>query len=351
MATTIKDAAQAKAATLAPPLRGARTSGAPRALRLLLTSAGRRVELIRCFRNAAAELGTELTIFTCDRSPGLSAACQEADHSFVVPPASDPSYVEALREICRAHAIDLLVPTIDPELLPLSLARDGFAAIGTDISISAPEVVKIARDKLVTAHFLAAHGIPAPPTFTPEEAIARAADLQWPMLAKPRHGSSSRMIEIIPDAEALAAHAVGEPFVVQKLLRGREFTINLFFDKEGRLRCAVPHERLQIRAGEVAKGITRRVAALEEVARRIGEALPGARGALCFQAMVTPNDAVSVFEINARFGGGYPLAHAAGACFVRWLLEERANLASTSANDWSEGVLMLRYDAALFSQS
>ena len=55
-----------------------------------------------------------------------------------------------------------------------------------------------------------------------------------------------------------------------------------------------------------------------------------------------------VFEINARFGGGFPLTHRAGARFTRWLLEEAAGLLSTAHNDWQEGVTMLRYDAAVF---
>lgn len=351
MATTTNDPpAMVKEAALAPPLRLVKGPGARPALRLLLTSAGRRVELIRCFRAAGTELGVEITVFACDRSPDMSAACHEADRAFAVPSATDPSYTEAVWDVCRNHSVDLLVPTIDPELLPLSLAVSEFAAIGTCVSISAPAVVEIARDKLHTAEFLAAHDIPAPQTFTAEEALRRAGKLDWPMLAKPRHGSSGRRVQVVSDAKALAAHAVGEPFVAQGLLHGSEFTVNMFFDASGVLRCAVPHERLQVRAGEVAKGVTRRMPALEAIARHIAAALPDARGALCFQAMVAPDGGISVFEINARFGGGYPLAHAAGASFVRWLIEEEAHLVSTAHNGWREGVLMLRYDAAQFVQ-
>jgi carbamoyl-phosphate synthase large subunit len=56
-----------------------------------------------------------------------------------------------------------------------------------------------------------------------------------------------------------------------------------------------------------------------------------------------------VFEINARFGGGYPLAHQAGATFSQWLLEEVAGLPATANDRWQDGVLMLRYDSAVFS--
>jgi carbamoyl-phosphate synthase large subunit len=110
----------------------------------------------------------------------------------------------------------------------------------------------------------------------------------------------------------------------------------------------IPHLRYEVRAGEVAKGITRRHAQLEAVAWALGEALPEARGALCFQAIVDAAGRAVVFELNARFGGGYPLAHRAGARFTQWLLEETSGLPLSAHNDWHDGVLMLRYDHAAF---
>jgi carbamoyl-phosphate synthase large subunit len=57
-----------------------------------------------------------------------------------------------------------------------------------------------------------------------------------------------------------------------------------------------------------------------------------------------------VHEINARFGGGYPLADHAGASFARWLLEEATEGGRTvsAADDWREGVVMIRYDEAVY---
>jgi carbamoyl-phosphate synthase large subunit len=76
--------------------------------------------------------------------------------------------------------------------------------------------------------------------------------------------------------------------------------------------------------------------------------LPGPRGPLCYQAIIEADGHAKVFEINARFGGGYPHADYAGACFAQWLLEECAGLPSTASNDWLEGVAMLRFDSAIF---
>jgi carbamoyl-phosphate synthase large subunit len=147
------------------------------------------------------------------------------------------------------------------------------------------------------------------------------------------------------------AELVGLPlddYLVQEMWDGAEYTVNLFFDQEGDLRCAVPHRRIEVRSGEVSKGRTERVPALMNAAHQLAAALPGARGPLCFQAIVRPDGSFAVFEINARFGGGYPLAHHAGATFTRWLLEEALCSPCTAHDNWREGVTMLRYDAAVF---
>ena len=317
-------------------------------IRLLLTSAGRRVELLHCFRAAAADLGLTLDILACDLQPELSAACQLADRAFAVPRADDPAYADTLHSLCCQHGITLLVPTIDPELLPLAKASQRFADSGTDVVVGSPELVALARDKEATARLLADHGLPTPRT----AALAEARDQEWtfPVFVKPRHGSASRGIRLIDTAAALRAIVEDEPLIVQERLTPPEHTVNLFFDRAGVLQCAVPHVRLQVRAGEVEKGRTCRVPALEELARSLAVVLPGPRGPLCFQAMADARGRPVLFEINARFGGGYPLAHQSGATFARWLLEEHAGLPCTAGNDWRDGVLMLRYDAAVFEE-
>jgi carbamoyl-phosphate synthase large subunit len=316
------------------------------ALRILVTSAGRRVELLNCFRSAAASLGVELVVLACDLRPEASAACHSADAAFAVPSAGDAGYADAVLDICRREGVTLAVPTIDPELLPLSLAYDAFARSGCEIAVSAPELIDIARDKLATADFLAAHDIPSPRTMTAEAAIAAGAGWHWPTFAKPRHGSAGRLVRAVSGPDEIDTAA--EPMIVQELLRGTEYTVNVYFDRRGELRCAVPHQRLAVRAGEVEKGVTRRSETLAAIARDLAEVLPRPRGALCFQAMVGDDGSASVFEINARFGGGYPLAHRAGATFTRWLIEEALGLPTSAGDGWRPGVTMLRYDAAVF---
>jgi carbamoyl-phosphate synthase large subunit len=319
-----------------------------RSLTILFSSAGRRVELMNGFRRDAAALGLDLRAIATDMNPDWSAACQAADRAFGVPSCRSPAFIGRMLEIVAEESVDLIVPTIDTELLAYAEAASQFEAKGCAVMVSTPDVVGVARDKLLTARSLERAGVPIPRTATPEEVLAAPEAWTGPLMLKPRGGSSSvgiRRIEQVadmPDLDEL------DNYVVQELLDGEEYTVNIFVDDAGALVTAVPHRRIEVRGGEVSKGVTRRHPSLEKAARAVVEALPGMRGALCFQAIVDEEGEARIFEINARFGGGFPLAHRAGAPFSAWLLESLAGLPSSAGDRWRDGVLMLRYDAAEF---
>jgi carbamoyl-phosphate synthase large subunit len=316
-------------------------------LTILFTSAGRRNQLIECFRRSAQALDVEVRFVTTDLNPHLSSACTVSDQCFAVPRCSDPAFIPAVLEICRAEKVDLVVPTIDPELTPLSQHQAEFAALGTKVVISSPDVTMLAHNKFETARVLAAAGVPVPRTVQLRDFLKNPQELAWPVIAKPNAGSASVGI-LRPHVTDDLLDLPIEDYIVQELWEGREYTVNLFVDSEGRLQGAVPHLRIEVRGGEVSKGRTERRPELVDAAQKIIAALPGARGPLCFQVIVRTNGSFCVFEINARFGGGYPLAHEAGATFTRWLIEEHLGLASSAHDNWQEGLTMLRYDSAVF---
>lgn len=327
-----------------------------RPVTVLVSSAGRRVELLRGFRRALASLGRRGRVIATDAT-WCSSALHEADAGFVVPRLDDPSFVPHLLGICEEQAVDLVVPTIDTELAVWAANRDRFAAAGTAVAVSSGEVVGIAADKGTTHDWLVGHGFPTVAQCTPEAVLADPARWAFPLVAKPRLGSAGAGVRLVRDADELAAaarRAEGE-LVVQAVAPGDEHTIDVLADRDGRCVCAVPRRRLEVRAGEVSKGVTVRSPHLQDLAGRICEALPGARGTLTVQAFVdgppdVPGHAdVAVIEVNARYGGGFPLALEAGADFPRWQLEELLGLPSTAAPDrWRAGLVMLRYDAAVF---
>jgi carbamoyl-phosphate synthase large subunit len=311
---------------------------------ILLSSAGRRVALLELLRADAAALGLSPKLIATDLRPDLSAACAAADLALAVPPATHPEFAEVTLALCRSHGVRLMVPTIDPELAPLAGIEAGLRAAGTHANLSSPEAIAVARDKLLTARAL---GADAPRSALPDEIMADPEGWSLPLLAKPRAGSASAGVRRIEAFEELLGLPPG--YMVQALLPGREFTVNLFV-ADGRTQSAVPHLRREVRAGEVSKAITLRHRALAAIADRLPKAVPGLAGALCFQAIEAP-EGPRLIEINARFGGGFPLAHQAGAPFTRWLIEQAAGLPCSAHDRWQEGTSMLRYDAAIFGRA
>jgi carbamoyl-phosphate synthase large subunit len=54
-------------------------------------------------------------------------------------------------------------------------------------------------------------------------------------------------------------------------------------------------------------------------------------------------------EINPRFGGGFPLAIEAGADFPKWIIQLlRGSKVNIDIDQWDDGIVMLRYDDAVF---
>ncbi len=321
------------------------------AVSIYVSSAGRRVELMRCFRDAADRLGIDLRIVAGDLAPELSPACCEADVAIKTPPCSSPDFLDVVMDACVRHDVRLVVPTIDPELILYSRMRDEFAARGITVAVSAESVVDLARDKLVTANWLQQRGFSTPVTIGLDELRRAPTSIAWPLLLKPKAGSASKGIYVAKTIDDLGDPELDDAYVAQTLLTGQEYTTNVFFDQEGMFRAAVPHIRYEVRAGEVSKGETVRNAALIAIAEQLGQQLTGARGALCFQSIIGADGTASIFEINARFGGGYPLAHRAGARFAEWLLAECVGAPVDYAHEWKSGLRMLRYDSAHFIET
>jgi carbamoyl-phosphate synthase large subunit len=317
----------------------------------MISSAGRRVGLLESFRESLNNIGITGRIIAVDATE-FSAAGQLADELYVVPKCSDPAFIPQILEICRLENIHLIVPTIDTELRYYAEARHSFEEIRAIVAVSDPATIAICEDKVFTHEWLLSNGFPAPRQSTPRDALQNQSEWEFPVVVKPRNGSASLGVQVIDSPQELLCVAGTPSLILQECIRGQEFTVNVFVDRRGRCLCAIPHLRMEVRGGEVSKGVTVRHRAMIYLIRNVVEALPGAFGAMNVQCFLTPDDEIRIIEINARFGGGYPLAHRAGATISRWLLEDALGIEPTGPFDsWQEGLVMLRYDQPIFFES
>lgn len=313
---------------------------------ILLSSSGRRGELVRILQSSLRDFDPAGRVFTADMSP-LSSAGMLGDGHHLVPPARDPSFVPTLLELCARLEITHVIPTIDTELPVFASRLEDFAAAGVNAWVSAPAAISIARDKRLTNRFLTEHGLPV----ARQVELDAAGELTPPLIAKPAGGSSSIGLRRASSARELRELDRRLDYVVEEVAPGVEYTVDCLVGRDGHCWAAVPRRRIEVRAGEVSKGWIHRNPPVEEVARQVVQSLPGAFGVLNVQVMSDDDTGrLAVIEINARFGGGFPLTYQAGADFPGWLLRHLAG-AQAEPPGWRDGVVMLRYDQGVYVEA
>nr|BCX01983.1 MAG: carbamoyl phosphate synthase [Bacteroidota bacterium] len=315
-------------------------------LNVLFTSVGRRVELMRAFRDAYSRLEICGHIVATDIDP-LAPALQVVDRPYMVPPLTDSRYIPTLIEICRREKIDLVFPLIDPDIPVLAAHRKEIEATGAKLVVVSTHAAKIAADKWRTMAFFQSLGLPTPKSWLPDQVSVE--DLQFPVFIKPRRGSAAKHAFKVdnPDALRFFISYVPDP-IIQEYLSGPEVTNDIICNLKGDVLGVASRKRIEVRWGEVAKGVTIRDQTILDACVRIARALP-AVGPITVQCIW--KDGVPHFtEINARMGGGLPLAIAAGVDAPLWLLADAAGLKVDipPLGTYREGLYMTRFDDSFF---
>lgn len=308
---------------------------------ILITSAGRRVELVRAFIEQVSLFVPGGKIHAIDCFPHLSSACRMADVSSISPKVDDPSYPEYLLEYALKHNIKLIIPTIDTELLILASEKSRFKRLGVDIVVSETKLVSLCRDKRKTSELFQSMDIEYPEIYS-------RGNIKFPCFIKPFDGSSSvNSKKIASEFEMSSEDFNNNRMIFMKFIGSEydEYSIDAYYSN-GLLKCLVPRKRLEVRAGEISKGLTVKSWLYDYLKQRLMN-LNGASGCLTIQVFVNDRDRHCVgIEINPRFGGGYPLSFAAGANYPKWLIQEfLLNERVEFFDEWEAGLLMLRYDA------
>ena len=309
---------------------------------ILITSAGRRVSLVKFFKTELKKVFADSKVFTTDLRPEYAAACQVSDGFFKICKVSDDNYISELLKIALSNDIQLIIPTIDTELLILSQNISLFNDNKIEIVISDFDLIKIFRDKRKTHNFFQKININYAKEFDKN-------NFELPIFIKPIDGSRSVDNFVIHKKEDLTAYHLENPklmfleYLNQKT--HTEYTIDLYYDKKSQLKCLVPRQRIEVRDGEVNKAVTRMSAFYDEIWQKM-QNIKGFRGCITLQIFEN-NQTNQIFgiEINPRFGGGFPLSYLAGANFVKWIIDEFfLNKEIEICDNWQKNLMMLRYD-------
>lgn len=142
--------------------------------------------VIRSLRQAIPRvrlIGTDLN--PIERVP--NAGLLDGFHQ--VPTGTDPTYAQWMAQICKKERIQYLIPLTDPEVDAFSGLGEWFSSIGTVITQSLDESVRLSRDKFQWYLFFLGHRfVNVIPTWLASDITA---DHTFPLLAKKRKGRSS----------------------------------------------------------------------------------------------------------------------------------------------------------------
>ena len=315
-------------------------------MNILFSSVGRRVELIREFHRAYQQLCIKGKIIAIDNDP-LAPALQIASLYFIVPRLTSTEYLPTLIEICRRNRVHLIFPLIDTDIPVLSQHRQELEAAGARAVVISEEAAKITADKWMTYLFFQSLDVPTPRSWLAEE--ASDVDFEYPVFIKPRFGSAGKNSHKVSNERELSffLEYVHDP-IVQEYLPGPEITNDVICDFKGNVLAVVSRERIEVRWGEVSKGITIYDSSIIDACLRIAKELK-AVGPITVQCIIK-NGVPHFTEINARFGGGIPLGIAAGVDSPRWLLAKAAGLEVEipPLGSYQVGLRMTRFDNSFF---
>ncbi|MBP9104007.1 MAG: ATP-grasp domain-containing protein [Chitinophagaceae bacterium] len=127
------------------------------------------------------------------------------DHFEKIPLADSPEFVDKLLSICKQHNIQIILPLVTKELIPLSSRINEFAAIRTKVLISPQSSLEIANNKSRLYEFLQWRGIKVPSFSIVEtveqfkEAVTALGYPEKQVCFKPSVSNGSRGFRIISE--------------------------------------------------------------------------------------------------------------------------------------------------------
>jgi len=295
-------------------------------MNILITSVGRRSYLVQYFKNA---LKTDGQVYVCNNV--MTPAFQAADGGTVSPDIYDKHYISFILDYCRKYKVSLVISCFDIDLPVLAQYKEDFKKEGIILIVSEPSVLNICNDKWKMYQYLCSKNISTPKTWlNSNEAIEsmKKGEIES-LFIKPRWGMGSLGIFHTSRVEEVhllsrissrhiknsylkyeASQEWGKSIIYQESIQGQEYGMDVVNDLDKVYRTTWMRKKLAMRAGETDSAEVVDLPDLRLLATKLSKV--GHIGNLDVD-VIEHNNEFYVIDMNARFGGGYPFSHLAGA--------------------------------------
>ena len=195
-----------------------------------------------------------------------------ADANYLLPGASHPCFIDALRDVIERERIDLMMPNTDADVALGSDLRD---ALPCRVFLPSKSAIELCQDTYALSQFVRSHGVPAAPTHPVStldsldaifDRLATCGRL-WCRIRIGHASLGSAPVDTPDDARAWIGYwerMHGVPatlFTLSEYLPGRDFACQSLW-KDGRLVLIKTVERLAYLGAEARAGGTSSSASL-----------------------------------------------------------------------------------------
>jgi len=320
-------------------------------MNILITSAGRRTQLVSYFKKELDGIGH---VIAADLSP-LAPAIYMADQYYLLPRITDENYIDQLLDVCKKESITGIFSLIDPELSILAKNKKRFEAIGVQVVGSSYENCELWLDKYNSYQFCKNLDILCAKTYIDLIDFKNAyqnKEIEFPVFIKPRKGSASLHINKVNNYSELETLFNSVDYlIIQEYMQGQELGVDAYVDMiSGEVISVFIKEKLTMRAGETDKSRSIKSDKLVELVKRllISSEL---RGPVDIDVFVE-DGVYYISEINPRFGGGYLHAYACGVNFPKYIINNLQGIVNKKyIGIYEEDTYLLKHDTIKFIQN
>lgn len=284
-------------------------------MKILITGAGG-AAAISVWKSLAAEH----ELYMADLDPCAAGLyLVPAKQRLIIPAGHSPDFLPSLLSICQNQQIEVLIPTVDVELLPIAKHLTEFTNHGIKIPISSAKSLELCRDKYKLLTFCEDTGLC--PSFFLLSENSNLETFPFPCFAKPRLGAGSRGAVTIQDKKALEQLPKDESYLIQELLPGEEYSVDVYIHSDSYPLAAVPRLRMKIDSGIAVACQTLHNPQLAEMALKIAKKTD-LRYVANIQFKANTQGDFKLLEINPRFPGTLPLTAAAGIDIPKLMVKD-----------------------------
>ncbi|HUT07136.1 MAG TPA: ATP-grasp domain-containing protein [Nitrosopumilaceae archaeon] len=273
----------------------------------------------------------------------LASGLYLVEKRFIVPSYENHEAFSKILEIAKNENVDVVIPTVDEEMLHFANSITEFKKNGITVVVSNPKSIEITTNKSTTYNFFQGN------SYCPK--VYDFNNVEFPCVVKPNSARGSRGFYVCHSTEDLNfaikknKKDLGDS-VIMEYLEGTEFSVYGISDLNGNTLVSVANKRIMA-VGESKKAQIIDDKEIQDTANTIARKLK-LSGPWNVQIMKTKNGP-KLIEINPRFSGSISLPIASGLDLVEISMKVfRNEEIKPSDLEYEKNIIMTRYNEEIF---